>query len=159
MYRYGILLLTMALAPADAPRGQEVQKTLDRLQGTWQAVSGERDGRRLEADQVKQLRLVFTNDRFHFSSRGGKETAVALVGKESHEGKFRVNPAGAPKAIDLLPATGPQQERVLPGIYLLEKDNALTLCWREQGKERPKGFATKPKDDLVLLVFQREEPK
>jgi uncharacterized protein (TIGR03067 family) len=152
------ILLTISLVSAQTPQDKEVQKTLDRLQGTWQAVSGERDGHKLAADQVKQLRLVFTNDRFHIFNLGGKETGIALVGKGNHEGSIRLHPAAEPKAIDLLPATGPQQQRVLPGIYLLEKDSALTLCWREQGKERPTKFATRAKDDLVLLVFKRAEP-
>jgi hypothetical protein len=53
---------------------------------------------------------------------------------------------------------GPQQQRVLPGTDLLEQDSALTLCWREQGKQRPTKFATRPKDKLILLVFKRAEP-
>jgi uncharacterized protein (TIGR03067 family) len=112
----------------------------------------------MEPEQVKQLQLTITKDQFKFRSLSGKETAIALVGKESHEGRFRLNPGSKPKAIDILPATGPQQNKVLPGIYQLENDNALTLCWREEGKERPTQFATKPKEDIVLLVLKREKP-
>jgi uncharacterized protein (TIGR03067 family) len=108
------------------------------LQGTWTAVSGERDGQKLNEFQLKHWeQMIFKDDTF--TREGG----------EKKEGTYTLDPEKEPKEIDLN-LTVKCQATTWPGIYEL-KGNTLKLCFKPG---RPTAFDSK---GGVLIVFQKQQ--
>jgi RNA polymerase sigma factor (sigma-70 family) len=133
----GLMLLVLKREPDEARRDRE------KLQGTWQAVSGEGNGQPLADGYVKSYKATFTGDR------------VKLTADDSGEGTYTLDPTQKPKAIDFRVSDGPGGRTAEAiGIYEVEGDT-LKLCMVEarDGNQRPTEFAARGKE--VLLVFQR----
>ena len=136
-------LLAVALAAAGGgllTAAEEKDKSdKDLLQGTWNAVSGERGGEKLNENQLKNWeKMVFADDKF------------TREGNEKKEGTFVIDPKKEPKEIDLnLTVKG--QAATWSGIYEL-KGTTLKLCLKPGG--RPTEFDSK---GGVLLVFEKQK--
>ena len=108
------------------------------IQGTWVAVSGERNGEKLNEFQLKNWEeMVFKDDKF--TREGG----------EKKEGTFKLDPSKTPKEIDLV-LTVKGQDTTWPGIYELKGDK-LKLALNP---DRPTEFDSK---GGFLLVFERKK--
>src|SRR5262249_34355351 len=107
-------------------------------QGTWNAVSGERDGEKLNEFQLKNWeQMIFKEDKF------------TREGNEKKEGTFAIDPKKDPKEIDLnLTVKG--QAATWMGIYELKGD---TLKLALSGGGRPTELSSK--GGGVLIVFER----
>jgi uncharacterized protein (TIGR03067 family) len=136
------------LAAVASAQHEATKKDLDQLQGTWRLVSRERDGKADLADALKDVRVTHEGDKFSFSG--------SPSGSGAMKGTFKLDATKSPKAMDRMPADGPQKGKALPGIYKLEGDT-LTICASVEGKDRPTEFATKPNSGRVLSVFKREK--
>jgi uncharacterized protein (TIGR03067 family) len=134
----GSLLLTTAANGQDA-----VKKDWDALQGTWQLVSAETDGKKSPEEQVKKIQVVI---------KGEKHT-VYFDGKPVvKEVSFKIDPTKKPKQVDDTLADG----RMIHGIYEVDGDT-LRTCVAPIGKDRPTEFASKPGSGHTLRVFKREK--
>src|SRR5262245_15548082 len=111
MTRTALLLMTVALlGAADAPK-DEIKNETAKFQGTWKAVSIERDGEKaMPNEQLKRLTLVIEGDKR--TIKVGDEV-VSL-------GTFRLDPSQKPKAIDVTVSEGPLQGRTLRGVYEID---------------------------------------
>jgi uncharacterized protein (TIGR03067 family) len=116
-----------------------------RLEGTWEAVSYERDGKKTPADDLKKVRLVIGAD--------GKFT-LQNDGKTFLAGTAAADPASKPNTIDLAFTEGPAEGKTALGIYKIDEDT-LTLCRAEPGKDRPTEFTAKEGSKLALMVYRR----
>jgi uncharacterized protein (TIGR03067 family) len=135
-------LLLTALAGCLLPAADaSTQEEMARLEGTWQLVSAEADGKRLPDDQARQIRVVI---------KAGKHT-VYFGDKPIAEGvQFKVDPSKRPKQVeDTLP-----DGRKVRGIYELDGD-ALRSCVAAPDKERPTEFTGKAGSGFTLRVFKR----
>src|SRR5207244_10600901 len=63
MTRSLCLALAVALAAAQPAKEKKPMIDQERLQGTWQLVSGERAGKPFPAEVVKNVRLVFAGNK------------------------------------------------------------------------------------------------
>ncbi len=123
------------------------KKDKDKLQGTWNAVSGESGGK--EQAEAKEHSLIFKGDEFSVK-RGDK----VLV-----KGKFKIDSSKKPKTIDMEIAEGSDdvKGKTAEGIYKVEGDG-LTWCVDEPGSgNRPKEFATKEGTKTMLVKLKREK--
>jgi hypothetical protein len=68
-----------------------------------------------------------------------------------------VNPASAPRSIDVVFDEGPSQGTPLRGIYELSNET-YKVCLALEGQERPKLFESPPGTAHVLELFKREQP-
>ena len=132
--------LALADKPAAAGQGAD-QKDEEKIVGTWAVVSEEHGGQKTAEEELKGLRLILAAD--------GKLTQKQ--GEREEEGAYKLDPAKAPKEIDVS-----AHNKMLPGIYKLEGDT-LTLCADHGGAERPTEFASKAGTDVVLVVLKREK--
>jgi uncharacterized protein (TIGR03067 family) len=121
---------------------QDAKADKDKLQGTWEFVSGQMGGKDAdgeEAEQMKKQKYVF---------KGDKLTAKV-------ECTYTIDSSKKPKEFDLMVEDGPEQERgTWKGIYELKGDE-LTLCMALPNQDRPTEFVTKEGELTTLLKLKR----
>ena len=115
-------------------------KDEDKIQGTWLLESGERHGKALPDNVVKNATLIFAGDKLTTKT---KDRAT--------ESKFTLHVDKTPKEIDL-----DMDGNVGLGIYQLE-DDSLKIVHGEVGDARPTTFETKNQSGLTLLVLKRQK--
>jgi RNA polymerase sigma factor (sigma-70 family) len=119
---------------------------LENLQGTWDLISLEKEGRPASAEELNMLRLVWIieADQIVMQSNEGKSTAT-----------YSLDPSGNPRRIDLTIASDPEkQEQTLRGIYA-RTNGTLRVCYDPKGTLQPKTFETAPGRTVVLMVFKK----
>ena len=116
---------------------------LSRLQGAWDIVALEVEGRSMPAPDFHGARIIVAGERF---------TTVGMGA--SYSGTVRVNPDSRPRTFDLRFANGPHAGLTSPGIYELDAER-WTLCLGLAGRGRPSAFETTPGSGHVLEVLQR----
>jgi uncharacterized protein (TIGR03067 family) len=112
----------------------------DKIQGTWKIVSGEKGGKPLPPEVLKEVKVVFAADKVTFSHEG-----------KSSEHAFKLAPAKKPKEIDV-----EFGDKTGTGIYELD-GNTLKIAHGELGDPRPKEFASKEGSNVTFMVMKREK--
>jgi uncharacterized protein (TIGR03067 family) len=142
MKLHGLLLVGIAslLVAAD-----DAKDELKKLEGTWSMVSGEQDGKKLDADIVKGAKLVIKGDDHDVK-----------VGKDTFKGTHKIDPSKKPKTIDAMDTEGKFKGKTSHGIYDLESDT-FKVCFAEPGKDRPKEFSTTKGTGHIMHVWKREK--
>ena len=136
------LLVIGSLFAANAQTSDN-SKDLEALQGTWRLISGEIGGRKMTAQELKQAKLVFKEDRYTVR-RGSGPTVMGTV---------KLHSAKNPKTIDITDADGPYKGKTLLGVYTLKGDE-LKECFASPGEARPAKFATKAGTSQFLHVWK-----
>jgi uncharacterized protein (TIGR03067 family) len=139
-------LIAGLLIAADA-KEDEAKKDMEKMQGTWLLVSGERDGKKFTDEEIKQAKLIVKGDTWRIPK---SEVGTA------QEGTFTLDPTKTPKWTDSMNGTGPDKGKTWKGIYELEGDTQK-VCLAPPGKDRPKEFATKAGSGYILQVWKREK--
>lgn len=129
------LVATFAIAGDD--EAQKKEKAA--IAGKWKIVSFETpDGNK---DDLADATLEFDKD--------GKNMTF-MKGDETKKGTFKLNPAGKPKEIDVMPEN---ENKTFEGIYQLDKDS-LKICLSVGNDGRPNELAVKDKK-YVLITMER----
>jgi uncharacterized protein (TIGR03067 family) len=136
-----LLLSSGSLPAADDAKADAVKKELAKLQGTWQLVSAETDGKKDPEEQVKKIRVVIKGSQH--SVYFGDKAVVENV-------RFDLDPTKKPKTTDDTLEDG----RVIRGIYELDGDT-LRSCVGGIGKQRPTEFTAKAGSGQTLRIFRR----
>ena len=95
------LLLIGLAARADDPPAAAKDK--EGLQGLWQAVELEANGKKAPAEAVKAFQIRIKGDAITFNPAA-----------ENREHAFALHPDAKPKAMDLTPGDGPAKGKTLP---------------------------------------------
>jgi uncharacterized protein (TIGR03067 family) len=140
------LFLALTVGLLLAADADDAKKELEKLAGTWDVVSVERDGKAMPADKVKGSTLTIKGDKY-----------VVKLGDMTIEGIYKVDPAQKPKAIDATRTNGDDKGKTLLGIFTLEGDD-LKMCFNgPSNKDRPKEFNAKSGSGSALYVFKRSK--
>jgi len=139
--------------------GPDGEKKTDeqKLEGAWEFVSAEANGKALGPEKVDYEGLFFKAGKMTIERRGG-----------SDPGKFKLDATKNPKTIDFDSPWFKTRRGLglldswleLRGVYLVEGD-ALTICYVQRcdasilAKKRPTDFTTKDDPDRFLVVFKR----
>ncbi len=146
----GRLLLVLAaglLLGADDPK-PTAGSDKDRLQGTWQAVSSQNDGR--DDPDAQAHRLTFAGETF----------TIRRDGHVMIKGTFRIDPDKKPKTIDMILTEAPrddQRGKTALGIYELDGDTLKWCVGRPGEGERPKEFAAKDGSRRMFVTLKRHK--
>jgi uncharacterized protein (TIGR03067 family) len=125
-----------------------VEQELARIQGTWQLVYAETDGKTTPGERIQAVRVEIKGNS-HSVYIGDKEVV--------HDVSFTLDPTATPRTTDDTINDGPDQGKQIHGIYELAGDT-LASCVAKVGEERPKKFATTPGSGHTFRVFKRVRP-
>jgi uncharacterized protein (TIGR03067 family) len=148
----GALALASGLLVAALGLGQDGanKKDLDKLNGTWLAVSVLYDGKPLvdekAPDKGPVTKLVY--DGTKWMVKVGNETVAS--------GIFKIDATKTPKEIDIFDETGKKNDKTKLGIYELDGDT-YKFCLAQAGKPRPTDFTSKKDSGHSLGVTKREK--
>jgi uncharacterized protein (TIGR03067 family) len=127
-----------ALYAADA-KDDAITAETKKLNGTWQLVSVEMEGKAPSADVIKTIRVVIRDGKH--TVHVGDQVAVKDI-------PFTIDPSKSPKeTTDTLP-----DGSTIKGIYELDGDT-LKSCVAPAGKDRPTKF--EGKGGNTVRVFKR----
>ncbi|MBI2807995.1 MAG: TIGR03067 domain-containing protein [Planctomycetes bacterium] len=80
------------------------------------------------------------------------QNIVFTKGGEAKKGKFKLNPAGKPKEIDISPS---DENKTFEGIYQIKKDTLRICLSTDSGDGRPSEFAIKDGKKYVLITLEK----
>jgi uncharacterized protein (TIGR03067 family) len=128
---------------------REAEKEIERLQGTWSAVSMTGDGENQPLEgALAGLQVVVTGDH----------RAVRIRDTIASRTVFRIDPTARPKTIDVMVLEGALAGQIMLGIYDIEGD-LHRVCLSSPGKGRPQEFASKPDSGCTFTTFKRSPEK
>src|SRR5262249_45801904 len=150
-----VLLLVTALLLACAStlpvvadeKGDPGKAELKKLQGTWNFISMEQDGKRQPKVEETQT-ITFENDKF----------TVKSGDKVIQAGTQKLHPTKKPKAVDATVTEGEGKGTTMLGIYTTDRDT-MKACFDPMGKKRPTEFKTTTGSGYFLVVIKREDKK
>lgn len=143
-----VLLVTLAAslltaAPPTARKPDDLKK----LQGTWNAVSAQIDGRKFTEDDIPPLSFTIEGNRF----------TVKDANVVAERGTLRIDNGPRPRTLDATFTAGPDQGKTSLAIYEIMGDT-LELCIAPAGRERPKTFAAPQGSGIRLFVLRHQLP-
>jgi uncharacterized protein (TIGR03067 family) len=138
-------MFVVALSLGAGGTAESEKKEFANFAGTWTLSELRYDGK----DHSKlKFKIVFKGNE-------GKVEGNDAITNEYARIKFKLDPAAAPKSMDITVAAGSQTDATMQGIYEL-KDDELRICAKVFGDGRPKEFAAPDGSSTVLLVLKRE---
>jgi uncharacterized protein (TIGR03067 family) len=104
---------------------------LRKIQGTWQFVEHDMDGKATPPAELQKMTITFTGDRW--TVREGDKVVQA--------GTHKFDPAKKPPHVDAVVTEGEGKGSTMLGIYE-QKGDTLRVCFDPQGKRRPTTFTS-----------------
>jgi uncharacterized protein (TIGR03067 family) len=142
----------LARAVVEDPAVKEVRL----LQGTWQGVALEIDGKKAPAFEARDLLMTFEGDEMFMRGVGRRGPPGSPKGRGS---RFKLDPTRTPTAIDLTPLDGEEAGQIAAAIYSLEKDRLMICIPTLAAGRRPTEFKTQEGAGLALFVLERVGPR
>ena len=121
-----------------------MQSDLEQLQGRWQIVVLEIDGRDISKDSFVDAKIIIDGDSYATAGMGALFSGKISLDQTSHPKKFDVNFSD-----------GPHAGKASLGLYMLNQDQ-WTICIGFAGYERPVDFRTSPQSGHALETLRRE---
>ena len=118
---------------------------IEKLQGTWNVVSLEIEGAKMEEPAFKGAKIVVKGEAFTTISMGA-----------TYKGTLKVDVTRTPKTLDLSFTEGPEKGSISLAIYELEADT-WKICLTIAGNDRPKEFVTKAGSGHALETLRLEK--
>jgi uncharacterized protein (TIGR03067 family) len=143
--RISIFFLTFFAFISDDPKDL-LRQEIARHQGTWVAVSMEREEAKTSSEIVETITRTMDGDHVVWK-RSGKPFAGTTI---------KLDPSTDPKSIDVTPDGGPDRDKPVLGIYKLVGDS-LTICMADAGGPRPKEFSSPKGSKRTLMSFRRAD--
>jgi uncharacterized protein (TIGR03067 family) len=144
MGRLVVVLCAAFIASAFAPTRAADDKDAKALQGVWAYQSMEWNGKKVDADQIKESTITVEGDKF--TVRRGKEVAQA--------GTLKFGTTKSQKTFDATVTEGEGRGNVMLGIYKFDGDTTV-VCMNYSGNARPTEFKTAERSDSVLVTAKR----
>jgi uncharacterized protein (TIGR03067 family) len=141
-----MLMVLGACFSACAHVDEDMDKEIQKLEGTWVFISIEVDGKDAAKEVVKNAKLTIRGRRFSL-----------VYDQEFHNGIITVDPSKRPKTIDVIYSSGDEKGKKSLGIYEIRNDS-LKVCIGVIDAARPTQFVSTPNSGHLLEVLKREKP-
>jgi len=131
--------------------GEDAQKELQKLQGTWVMVSGELSGKNAADEHVSRSKIIYEGNKLQLVvPNQTTETIVAEV--------VKIDPTKNPKEMHFIRKNGPNAGKTLIGIYEFEGDDQYKFAFDPAGAATLKEFATKEGTGHIRNTWKRVKP-
>jgi uncharacterized protein (TIGR03067 family) len=155
MRRYGgAVLVIFALfagirsqAADGEARERAVARDLQLFKGTWRLSAKEEDGKKLSAEEIKDV--IGTID-------GSGNVSVKRGDKIINEATVKLDPTKQPRMINVTFTAGERKGQRVLGIYEIE-DDTFRVCVARPGDERPAEFSARAGSGHILVTYRREK--
>jgi uncharacterized protein (TIGR03067 family) len=149
------LIALFALAGATAHASDQAADEVKKLQGEWQAVEIETQGKKVSKDnpEVKNLRFVFDGQ--------GITLPIPDGGGQGRKKTYKLDATKSPKEIDITSLDGQEKDQTAACIYKLDGDR-LTICipyFTKDPSIRPKEFKAGADDGIMVITLERTKAK
>jgi uncharacterized protein (TIGR03067 family) len=132
--------------PKEEPKKDAgLQAELEKLQGSWVAVSGEMGGQAVSDKVLQGYSLTLSGDSCDL--RMGNAPVVKRT--------FQIDPTKDPKTLDFVVAEGAQKGKVNLAIYQFTDQRTLKICMAVFDKPRPTAFITQGIAGVSILEYKR----
>ncbi len=147
-----LLLLWSTGSPfAAGVGGDDAEKDLQKLQGTWVMVSGERDGKKVADEDVSKSKITYEGNTIRlFTPHQSGETIVAEI--------VKVDPTKSPKQMHFIRKNGPNAGTTVIGIYEFDGNDQYKFAFDPTGVVTLKEFATKEGTGHFRHTWKRVKP-
>ncbi len=148
----GILALCSVVSPfVSAVLAENVDPELNKLQGTWILVSGEKDGKKLTDEEVSKNKITYQGQQGQVTSpHQSKETILFDI--------VKIDPTKSPKEFIFIRKTGPSAGKSIKAIYEFTGNDEYKFAFDPSGVTTPKEFATKAGTGYILNTWKRVKP-
>jgi len=145
MRRNGLFALGCAILVLSPLAAADKDDKFDpaKMVGTWSYVSGEEDGKKKTADDLKGGTVEITKDTISLKSAD----ATYVI-------KYTLDTKKTPVRISMEITKGPQGEGSKAEGIIELKDKELKLCYAPMGGEAPKEFNAKEGSKFHLFVLK-----
>jgi uncharacterized protein (TIGR03067 family) len=116
---------------------------MNKLDGVWTCESATINGRKLDDEITKSLKLTLKGDQY--KTQRGEQVLF--------DSTYVVNDSINPPHIDIV-GIGELAGKIGKGIYELKQDR-LTMCYAMPDHDRPQAFASEEGSDAHLMVWRR----
>jgi uncharacterized protein (TIGR03067 family) len=137
-----VAVVLLALVGYDA-RADDAKDDLKALEGTWELVSFERDGKDVKVQG--DTKATYTGDKF-VVKRGDQVISA---------GTMKLDPSKKPKASDATYTEGPDKGKTFKGIYQIDGETVKFCRAGSPDDDRPTEFKTKPGSGQFAAVYKR----
>ena len=138
-----LAIVSLVFLGADAGPNAAVEAGLKEFRGTWTPVSMEQDGKPLDPERLKKVRLTIDGEKFTFQTAN-----------DSHEGRYKIDPTKDPKQLNIEVTRGDEQGKVYLVIYKFE-DGKMIQCMHKDNERRPREFTGKLGSGNLYEVWRR----
>ena len=140
-------VLIALLAPAGADEAKDKDKfDPTKLVGTYTYVSGERDGKKVDPDNLKKGTVEIT-----------KETITLKSDQGNFVIKYKLDAKKNPASLEMEITEGPQGVGVKTGGIIALKGDELKLCYAAMGGDPPKEFTAKEGSGNHYFVLKKKK--
>jgi uncharacterized protein (TIGR03067 family) len=144
-----VALLTVTLGAVAAPdkEKKDDKDGVKKMEGEWKVTAWEQGGNSLPAEALEGSTWTVRGDKYTF-----------VMGPNTEEGTFKLDPAKKPATIDLDIATGNCKGNAQVGIYKVDGDT-ITICLNRPGATgRPTEFkSTEDGDTFIVATLKRKK--
>lgn len=141
-----LVLAAVVLIAAD---DDAVKKEKAKLKGTWEVTAMEEEGKKPPLPEGAKVKLVFEADKLVFQFSIGDIT-------DKKTATYTIDPSKKPATLDLVPEDGPEKGKMLPCIFIVDKDELKICAATKPGQDRPKEFATKEGSKSMMMTLKRD---
>jgi uncharacterized protein (TIGR03067 family) len=143
----GLLALTFGAVAAPGKEKKEDKDDAKKMEGEWQVTDWVQGGTPLGAGALEGCTWTVKGDKYTF-----------VLGGNTEEGTFKLDPAKKPATIDLDITAGNCKGNKQEGIYKIEGDT-MTFCFNRPGAAgRPGDFkSTEDGDTFIVATLKRKK--
>ncbi|MBI5569744.1 MAG: TIGR03067 domain-containing protein [Desulfomonile tiedjei] len=146
-----VLLSAAGLAFTAEVGGQDADKELQKFQGTWVMVSGERDGAKLADEAVSRSKITYEGNKISLiTPHQSSETIVAEI--------VKMDPTKSLKEMHFVRKKGPNAGKTVVGIYEFEGNDQYKFAFDPSGATILKEFVTKAGTGHMRHTWKRVKP-
>ena len=148
----GILALCLTVSAIVFPvLAADVAPQLDKFQGTWVLVSGERDGKKISDDHLKGSKITYNGNKGELSSpHQHNETIFFEI--------VKIDPAKSPKEFHLVRKSGPSAGKTIMAIYEFDGNDQFKFAFDPAAATIPKDFVSKEGTGFISHTWKRVKP-